>query len=108
VAAVLAVSPPPSGAVYTAAGVLRVSLWVVGAAAFGGRLVTYGLGVGLVSAAADEIADRVRDWAAPWAIALGLLALGAALWLLGRIDWRMAVERRRLRLRRGQASPTNR
>ena len=108
VAAVLAVSPPPSGALYTAAGVLRVSLAVVGAAAFAGRLVTYGLGVGLAGAAADEIAERVRDWAAPWTVALGLLALGAALWLLGRIDWRTALERRRLRLRRGQASPTNR
>ncbi len=70
--------------------------------------MTYGLGVGLAGAAADEIADRVRDWAAPWTVALGLLALGAALWLLGRIDWRTALERRRLRLRRGQASPTNR
>jgi hypothetical protein len=108
VAAVLAVSPPPSGALYTAAGVLRVSLAVVGAAALAGRLVTYGLGVGLATAAADEIADRVRDWVAPWTVALGLLALAAALWLLGRIDWRTAVERRRLRLRRGQASPTNR
>jgi hypothetical protein len=108
VAALLAVSPPPSGALYTAAGVLRINLAVVGAAAFAGRLVTYGLGVGLGSAAADEIADRLRDWVAPWTIALGLLGLGVALWLLGRIDWRSLLERRRLRLRRGQASPTNR
>lgn len=108
VAALLAVSPPPAGALYTAAGLLRVNLAVIGAATVAGRLVTYGLGVGLASAAADEIADRLRGWVAPWAIALGLLGLALVLWLLGRIDWRSAFEGRRLRLRRGQASPTNR
>ncbi|HEX2502373.1 MAG TPA: hypothetical protein VHK00_00390 [Miltoncostaeaceae bacterium] len=108
VAALLAVAPPPAGALYTAAGVLRVNLAVVGAAAVAGRLVTYGLGVGLASAAADEIADRLRHWVAPWTIALGLLGVVAVLWLLVRIDWRVAIERRRLRLRRatpvGQAA----
>jgi hypothetical protein len=100
VAALLAVAPPPAGALYTAAGVLRVNLAVVGAAAVAGRLVTYGLGVTLASAAADEIADRLRGWVAPWTIALGLLGVAAVLWLLGRIDWRAAIEQRRLRLRR--------
>ena len=99
-AALLAVAPPPAGALYTAAGVLRVNLAVVGAAAVAGRLVTYGLGVGLAGAAADEIADRLRDWVAPWTVALGLLGVVAVLWLLVRIDWRAAIERRRLRLRR--------
>jgi hypothetical protein len=104
VAGLLAVAPPPAGALYTAAGVLRINLAVVGGAAFAGRLVTYGLGVSLASAAADEIADRLRDWVAPWTIALGLLGVAAVLWLLARIDWRVAVERRRLRLRRPASS----
>ncbi|HSJ73695.1 MAG TPA: hypothetical protein VK904_05210 [Miltoncostaeaceae bacterium] len=105
VAAVLAVSPPPAGALYTAAGVLRVNLALVGASAVAGRLVTYGLGVALASAAASEIADRLRAWVAPWSVALGLLALVAALWLLARIDWRAALERHRVRLRRGPRPP---
>jgi hypothetical protein len=105
VGALLAVAPPPAGALYAAAGVLRVNLALVGAAAFAGRLVSYGLGVGLASAAADEIADRLRDWVAPWTVALGLGALVAALWLLGRIDWRAALEERRLRLRLRRARP---
>lgn len=103
VAALLALSPPPAGALFTAAGVLRVNLALVGAATVAGRLVSYGLGVGLASAAADEIADRLRDWVAPWTVTLGLLALAAVLWLLARIDWRVAVERRRIRLRRAGA-----
>jgi len=99
VAALLAISPPPAGALYTAAGVLRINLALVAGACVAGRLVTYGLGVALAGAAADQIADRVRDWAQPWLIALGLAAVAAALWLLGRIDWRALLERRRLRLR---------
>src|SRR5215207_6750598 len=54
-AALLAVSPPPAGALYTAADLLRVNLALIGAAAVAGRLVTYGLGVGLVSATAGEL-----------------------------------------------------
>jgi hypothetical protein len=100
VAAVLAVSPPPAGALYTAAGLLRINLLLVAASCFAGRLVTYGLGVWLASAAADELADRLRDAAAPWTIALGLAAVAALLWLLAAIDWRVLLERRRLRLRR--------
>lgn len=105
VGALLAVSPPPAGALYTAAGVLRVNLALVWAAAVAGRLVTYGLGVGLAAPVADELADRLRDWVGPWSVALGLAALAAALWLLGRIDWRAVVERRRLRLRRASWRP---
>jgi membrane protein YqaA with SNARE-associated domain len=104
-AALLAVSPPPAGALYTAAGLLRVNLALVGAAAVAGRLVTYGLGVGLVTATADQLAERLRDWIAPWTLALGLAGLGVVLWLLGRIDWRAAVERRRLSFRRAPAPP---
>jgi hypothetical protein len=105
VALLLAVSPPPAGALYTAAGVLRVNLALVGTAAVAGRLVTYGLGVGLAAPAAGELADRLRDWVGPWSVALGVAALAAALWLLGRIDWRAVVERRRLRLRRASWRP---
>ncbi len=104
-AALLAVSPPPAGALYTAAGLLRVNLALIGASATAGRLVTYGLGVGLISATAGELADRLREWVAPWTLALGLAGLAVALWLLGRIDWRTAVERRRLRFRRAPTSP---
>jgi membrane protein YqaA with SNARE-associated domain len=104
-AALLAVSPPPAGALYTAAGLLRVNLALVGAAAVAGRLVTYGLGVGLVTATADQLAERLRDWIAPWTLALGLAGLGVVLWLLGRIDWRAVVERRRLSFRRAPAPP---
>lgn len=102
VAAVLAVSPPPAGALYTAAGVLRINLALVAGACVAGRLVTYGLGVALAGTAADQIADRVRGAARPWVIALGLVAVAVALWLLGRIDWRALIERRRLRLRPGR------
>ena len=107
-AALLAVSPPPAGALYTAAGVLRVNLALIGAATVAGRLVTYGLGVAFASATADEIADRLRDWVGPWSLALGLAALAIALWLFGRIDWRAVVERRRLRLRRAPTPPPGR
>jgi membrane protein YqaA with SNARE-associated domain len=100
VAALLAVSPPPSGALYTAAGLLRVHLALVAAACFAGRLVMFGLGVGLATVAADELTERLRGGAAPWAIGFGLASLAATLWLIGAIDWRALIERRRLRLRR--------
>jgi membrane protein YqaA with SNARE-associated domain len=108
VASVLAVSPPPSGALYTAAGVLRVKLPLVFGACLAGRLVTFGLGVAVAGAAADELAGRLRDSVGPWPVVLGLAALIAVLWLLGRIDWRATIGRRRpaLRLRAGRtASP---
>ena len=102
----LAVSPPPSGALYTAAGLLRVALPLVFGACFAGRLVTYGLGVAVAATTADALADRLRGWAGPVPIALGFVALAVVLWLLGRIDWRATIERRRPRLRAGRgASP---
>ena len=100
-ATLLAVSPPPAGALYIAAGLLRLNLAIVAGACFAGRLVTYGLGVAVASVAADEIADRLRDAAGPWSIALGIAVLALALWVLGRVDWRQLLEARRLRLRRG-------
>lgn len=105
VASVLAVSPPPSGALYTAAGVLRVNLALVFAACFAGRLVTFGFGVAVAGTATDELADRLSAWVGPVPIALGLAAVVAVLWLLGRIDWRATIERRRPRLlRAGRAA----
>lgn len=100
-AALLAVSPPPAGALYVAAGVLRINLAVVAGACFAGRLVTYGFGVAVASVAADQIADRLREAAGPWSIALGIAILAAVLWVFARIDWRLLLEERRLRLRRG-------
>ncbi len=104
VASLLAVSPPPSGALYTAAGILRVNLALVFGACLAGRLVTFGFGVAVAGTAADELADRLRDWVGPVPIALGLVALFAVLWLLGRIEWRATIERRRPRLRAGRAA----
>jgi len=99
VAVLLAASPPPAGALYMAAGILRVNLALVAASCFAGRAVTYGIGVALVGSAAGEIPDRLRDAAAPWSIALGLALAAAVLWLLVRIAWRTLLEERRLRLR---------
>ena len=106
VALVLAVSPPPSGALYTAAGVLRIPLPLVFASCFAGRLVTYGVGVAVAGTAADALADRLREWAGPVPIAIGLGAFVVVLWLLARIDWRATIARRRPRFRAGRgASP---
>lgn len=99
-ATLLAISPPPSGALYIAAGIVRINLAVVAGACFAGRLVTYSFGVAAASIAADQIADRLRESAGPWSIALGVAILGVALWIFGRIDWRLLLEQRRLRLRR--------
>ncbi len=104
VASVLALSPPPSGALYTAAGVLRVNLALVFGACFAGRLVTFGFGVAVAGTAADELAGRLRDWVGPVPIAIGLVAVLAVLWVLGRIDWRATIEGRRPRLRAGRAA----
>jgi membrane protein YqaA with SNARE-associated domain len=100
-ATLLAISPPPAGALYIAAGLLRINLAVVATACFAGRLVTYGIGVTAASIAADQVADRLREAAGPWSITLGIVLVGAALWVFARIDWRLLLERRRLRLRRG-------
>ena len=104
IAGLLALSPPPAGALDTAAGLLRVNLALIAVSCFAGRLVTYGIGVALAGAAASELADRLRDWAGPVPIAVGLAALVVTLWLLGRIDWRATIETRRPRLRAGRAA----
>ena len=98
-AALLALSPPPATALYIAAGLVRINLAVVAAACFAGRLVTYGIAVAVVGAAAAEIADRLRASVGPWSVTLGVLVVAASLWLLTRIDWRLLLERRRLRVR---------
>lgn len=103
VAALLAASPPPAGALYMAAGILRVNLALVAAACFAGRAVTYGIGVAVVGSAAGEIPDRLRDAVTPWSVALGVALVAAVLWLLVRIDWRALLEGRRLRLRARRA-----
>ncbi len=99
VAGVLAASPPPSGALYTAAGLLRIDLRVVALSCFAGRLVTYGIGVAVVGGAADELADRLRDWVGPWSVLLGLALVAGSLWLLTLIDWRATIALRRPRFR---------
>lgn len=99
VAGVLVVSPPPSAALYTAAGMLRINLAVVFLSCLAGRLITYGVGVALLVAPAEHVAGRVRDAASPPALTISGLAIVALLWLLVRLDWRTLLERRRLRLR---------
>jgi len=104
-AALLALSPPPAGALYIAAGLVRINLAVVAIACFAGRLVTYGIGVAVVGVAAGQLEDRLRAAAAPWSIALGLTLLGGALWAFARIDWRLLIEGRRLTLRLRRRAP---
>ena len=99
VAILLAASPPPTGALYTAAGILRINLALVAAASFVGRAIAYGIAVALAGSAADQIPARLRDAAAPLPIAVGLALVAAVLWLLVRIDWQALLEGRRLRLR---------
>ncbi len=99
VAAVLAVSPPPAGALYTAAGLLRINRLLVAGACFAGRLVTYGIGVALVGGAADQIADRLRAAIGPWSVIAGTAVVAGTLWLLTRVDWRATLAARRPRLR---------
>ncbi len=99
VAILLAASPPPTGALYTAAGILRVNLALVAAASFAGRAVSYGIAVALAGSTADQVPDRLRDAAAPLPIAVGSALVVAMLWLLVRIDWRALLEGRRLRVR---------
>lgn len=99
VAAVLAVSPPPAGALYTAAGLLRIDRLLVAGACFAGRLVTYAVGVAVVGGAADEIADRLRATVGPWSVLAGIAVVAGALWALARIDWRATLAARRPRLR---------
>lgn len=103
VAILLAASPPPTGALYAAAGILRVNLALVAVASFAGRAVTYAIAVALVGSAADRIPDRLGDAAAPLPIAVGLALVAAVLWLLVRIDWRTLLEGRRLRVRSRRA-----
>lgn len=98
--ALLAASPPPSGALFTAAGILRVSLPLVAVSSFIGRSVTYGLGVGLGGVAAAQAADRLRESVGPLSAAAGVAAVAVVLWLLVRLDWRTLLERRRVSLRR--------
>ena len=103
VSALLALSPPPAGALYTAAGVLRVALPLVAVSCLAGRLVTYSLAAAFAGTATGDAGDRLRAATQPWQLALGLAALVVALWLLGRIDWRAALapggRLHRLRLR---------
>jgi len=108
VAGLLALSPPPAGALYAAAGLLRIDIALVAASCFVGRLVSYSLGVALVGGAADELADRLRGYIGPWSVGIGLVAVAGVLWIVTRLDWRVLVEDRRPRLRPRVPPPTNR
>jgi len=97
VGGLLAVAPPPAGAWYAAAGLLRIPLPLIGASALAGRTVTYTIGAALGGLVASEVTDLLRDWASPWTIALGLAGIALVLWLLVRFDWAAIVARRRRR-----------
>lgn len=83
----LAASPPPSGAVYTAAGLLRVNVALVASAAFLGRLLSYGIMVAVTGTLASDLVDRLRDSFGPWWVLLTGVLVGALV-LLVRLDWR--------------------
>ncbi|MCU0308269.1 MAG: hypothetical protein MUE51_10995 [Thermoleophilia bacterium] len=98
---VLAASPPPAGVLYVAAGLLRVPLHIVAAAAFLGRTFSYAIMVTSTSAAAEELSDRLRGAVGPWSVAIAIALVAGALALLIHVDWRVLLEEKRVRLHRG-------
>jgi hypothetical protein len=89
-----ALSPVPSAQLFEAAGLMSVRLEPLVVAFFAGRLASYSLYVGGVSAARNTgLGQLLTDsLTSPWAIGLQVLLL-AGLVLLGRIDW-AGVQRR--------------
>lgn len=104
-AALLIASPPPSGALFTAAGLLRVSLPLIAACSFAGRLATYSIGVAFGGVAATQAADRLREAVGPVSASIGVAVVALVVWLLLRLDWRTLIERRRISLRGPGAPP---
>lgn len=82
-----ALSPVPSGQLFTAAGLMRVRLLPLTAAFFSGRLVSYTIYVTGASAVEQSVGGAFTDsLTSPLGIALQVLAL-IGLALLVRLDW---------------------
>lgn len=82
-----ALSPVPSGQLFVAAGLMRVSLLPLTAAFFAGRVVSYAIYVTGAAAIKDTVGDEVLDsLTSPLGAGLQLLAL-ALLVLFLRLDW---------------------
>lgn len=99
-AVLMAASPPPAGVLFVAAGLLRIKLWIVAASVFVGRTIGYSISVTASSVAAAELADQLRGVVGPWSVIIALVIVSAVLVLLVRIDWRVLIEQRKVRLHR--------
>jgi uncharacterized membrane protein YdjX (TVP38/TMEM64 family) len=89
-----ALSPVPSGQLFTAAGLMEVRLLPLTAAFFAGRIVSYTIYVTGASAIKESFGDAVLDAVtSPIGVAVQLVAL-LGLALLLRIDWADVLGRR--------------
>ena len=82
-----ALSPVPSGQMFTAAGLMEVALLPLTAAFFAGRVVSYTIYVTGANAVKSSVSDTVIDsLASPLGIGIQFVAL-IALGLFLRLDW---------------------
>jgi membrane protein YqaA with SNARE-associated domain len=105
-----ALSPVPSGQLFTGAGLMTVPLLPLTAAFFAGRLVSYSIYVGAASIAADSLGDVVVNaLTSPLGMALQLLMLVVLGVLVGgfKPEERLPAPGRRRRAR-GPAAPDSR
>jgi membrane protein YqaA with SNARE-associated domain len=85
--ALFALSPVPSGQLFTAAGLMTVALLPLTAAFFAGRLVSYTIYVSGAAAVESTLGDEITaSLTSPLGLALQFLAL-LALALLVRVRW---------------------
>ena len=102
----LALSPPPAGALYIAAGLVRINLAVVAV-----RVLRRTPGdLWHRHRGGERGRRRARRPPAGGGRALAdrsrLALLAGALWVFSRIDWRLLIEGRRLTLRRREPAPS--
>lgn len=98
-----ALSPVPSGQLFTAAGLMTVPLLPLTAAFFAGRLVSYSIYVGVASVAEKSLGDLVVNaLTSPLGMALQVVMLIALAVLLGgfRPEERLARPRSQVRANR--------
>ena len=89
-----ALSPVPSGQLFVAAGLMRVSLVPLTAAFFAGRVVSYTIYVTGASAVKETFGDEILDsLVSPLGIALQAIALTLLVVFL-RLDWADVLSRR--------------
>ncbi len=102
IAVLLGASPPPAGVLFVLAGLMRIRLWLVAASVFVGRCIGYIISVGGTSLAATHLAEKLRGVVGPWSVVLAVVIIAGVLVLVLRIDYRVLLEERRLRLHRGR------